>query len=265
MNLRRVPTRYPLHLHIAALFVVFILALGIVLAWFNYRQNTKIIVAATEQLIEHITENLHTKFEDIYRLAASEVDLLSLSPKMWGATLEDRMRALPLLREALKDAPVVTGIQVGYDNGDYFIARPLSTDYMLERFDAPTGAALVVDSITRPASREGLLTRLFLDQDLRELSRSKPASTSYDPRRRTWYNAPGGDGRVAATPPFLYHFVRKVGITVARQIEETGAVIAADITLDTLSDVLAKEEDHPVRGAHLVQCGRSSPGVSEPV
>lgn len=238
--------RHPLHAHIAVIFIFLTTAVGGILGWFNYHQNTRVILSATDRVFDQISREMLLDFQSAYRPVVSTVNLLALEERVTRASgLEARIALLPVFREALATQPHVSALQVGYANGDYFIVRPLKEIYMRQRFEAPENAALVVDNIEANQQGEPVQTRLYYDADLNRIAAHSLGPTEYDPRIRPWYTIVVGSAREVATKPYLYYFIGKVGITVGRQSPDGRAVVASDITLEHLSQTLARHRISP--------------------
>ena len=234
---------FPLHIHIATLFIGLILAVGLVLGWFNYHKNAEIILSASEQLFDQINQEIMTHFRQVSAHTGSDIDLLVLTPIVHAGTLPERLKALPLLATVLRDEPSLSAVQVGYDNGDYFVVRPLYSRFMRQRFQAPEGAVFVADSITADTAGNAGMLRIYFDQKLQPLERRQMTTTQYDPRKRDWYRQAMAASGIHAGKPYLYYFIQKVGLTVGRKSPDGKSVVAADITLDSLSDIINR---HPV-------------------
>jgi hypothetical protein len=228
--------RLPLHITISTLFIGIVVLLGMVLTYQSYKQSSRIILASAAELHEKISEQIHLEFKATYRPVVGSLQLLALTPVTKADTKAARIENLPLLTTALSEVAAVSGIQVGYPNGDYFIVRPLRTEPMKERFGAPPEASFVVDNIAALDSTERMLSRAFFDGALNLLREDAPVATEYDPRRRPWYLGAGKSP--GATQPYLFHFIGKVGTTVAMGTREPGVVIASDVSLDQLSDTI---------------------------
>ncbi|WP_419620468.1 hypothetical protein [Thiolapillus sp.] len=71
---------FPLHIHIATLFIGLILAVGLVLGWFNYHKNAEVILSASEQLFDQINQEIMTHFRQVSAHTGSDIDLLVLTP-----------------------------------------------------------------------------------------------------------------------------------------------------------------------------------------
>jgi len=228
--------RLPLHITISALFIGIVVLLGMVLSFQSYNKSSEIILSTAGQLHDQISKEIQLDFKATYRPVVGSLQLLALSPVTKANTAAARIENLPLLTTALSEVAAVSGIQIGYANGDYFIARPLRTDQMRERFAAPAEADYVVDNISESDSLGRQLVRLFFDAELNLLHEDAPVATEYDPRQRPWYLGAGKSPR--ATQPYLFHFIGKVGTTAAMSTREPGVVIASDVSLDQFSDTI---------------------------
>ena len=229
--------RLPLHITISALFIGVVVLLGLILTYQSYQQSSRIILSSATEVHERISEEIQLEFRATYRPVVGSLQLLALSPVPRAGTKTERIAGLPLLIAALSEVAAVSGIQLGYPNGDYFIVRPLRTDHVRKRFASPAGAHFVVDDIAAGSASEPQLSRSFYDAELNLLQEDAPVATDYDPRRRPWYVNAQASPR--ATQPYLFHFVGKVGTTVAMSTPASGVVIASDVSLDQLSDTVA--------------------------
>jgi len=235
--------RYPLHVTISALFIALILLLGAILSWQGYRKTSDIIFSSADQVYDQIARELVLDFNATYNPVAGTLQLLALSPLTTATSLEARLASIDTIRVALANEPSVTAIQIGYANGDYFIVRPIQTEYMRSQFAAPAEARFMADHISADGIRERRLARLFFDDDMQELQRQLPEVSAYDPRVRPWFTS--ATGTPSATAPYLFYFIGKVGMTITRTAGDGGAVIAADVTLDQLSDTISRHRITP--------------------
>jgi HD-GYP domain-containing protein (c-di-GMP phosphodiesterase class II) len=234
--------RYPLHLHIASLFTILVLVIGVTLAWTNYRQISSLIFETTETLFTKTTNELELEFQKEYRPVATSVRLLASASISEAKTLEDRIKHMPILAEVLKDEPQITGFEVGYADGDYFIMRPLNTDHMREVFSAPEGARYMVDHIDHGEQGNNRQRRIFLAGELEPVGEALFSVTNYDPRLRPWYQETEGSSIIQVTSPYMFFFSEQVGITVSRYSIKGNSTVAADITLESFSQILQNNQ-----------------------
>ena len=230
---------FRLHIWIATAFLLLVAGVGAVLVWHNHQSSREIILSASRQLFGHLGQEVAHQFTGTLEPAATAVELLRHARITRARNLSQRMESLPVLQAALEAQPGLSAMQVGYENGDFFILRPLRDSTLREQFDAPAGAVLVADDISLGGDGSRRMTRLFFDRHLRELTRKTLPEPDYDPRRRPWYRLAMQRDALTLGQPYLYYFLRKIGVTLARRSAEDRAVVAADLTLDTLSLTLA--------------------------
>lgn len=238
MNARNTTVRYPLHVTISTLFITLVVVLGVVLSWQNYRKTSSIILTTAGQVFDQITRELILDFNGTYHPVAGALRLLALVPVTTAATLDERLESLGTFTVTLANEPSVSGIQIGYANGDYFIVRPLRTDELRRHFGAPEAAAFVADHVDTAADGARRLVRLFFDSQSREILRKPAEATSYDPRTRPWYAT--ATAQPTATRPYLFYFLGKVGATVTLAAPVPGVVVASDVTLERLSETTSR-------------------------
>ncbi|NOQ14650.1 MAG: HD domain-containing protein, partial [Methyloprofundus sp.] len=233
-------TTYSLHFTTSSLFIILIIVFGSVLSWQNYRKTSEILIASGDQLFDQINSELMLDFGGIRKSVTQTVNFLALSPISQANTLAERLESLVLLSTALANEENMSAIQVGYLNGDYFIVRHIRSEYERKTFSAPESAVFIVDNIATDKPSERSLLRIFYNQKLQEISRNLAQPTSYDPRVRPWYRLALDNTRVLSTEPYLFYFLRKVGLTLSIKSSPGGSVVAADITLDQLSNTLSR-------------------------
>ena len=238
MNIRDTTVRYPLHITISTLFITLIIILGVVLSWQSYRKTSCIILTTAGRVFDQITRELILDFNGTYHPVAGVLRLLALAPVTTAVTLDERLESLGTFTVALANEPSVSGIEVGYANGDFFIVRPLRTDVVRRHFGAPGNADFVADHVDTAADGKRQLVRLFFDSQSREILRNPAETTSYDPRARPWYAT--ATAHPAATRPYLFYFLGMVGTTATLAAPVPGVVVASDVTLERLSETTSR-------------------------
>ncbi len=237
--------RYPLHIQIATLFILLITLVGVILGWYNYRKNSQLLLSGSQELIDWITREVRSDFRGTYTPIVSTVVLLSMAPVMQASTLEERLNALPVFREVLNRQPEMSGVYVGYGNGDFFILRPLNSPLMREHYDPPEDTMFVASQTAADSTGTRSSLRVYLDGELGELERREEGKSEFDPRERPWYKRAMESSEFITSAPYLYFTIQKVGVTVARRSADGTSVIAADITLEQLSNTLKRRKLWP--------------------
>ena len=227
MNPRRSPKkRFPLHIHIASLFTILVLVIGVTFAWVSYNQISKLIFDTTETLFDKTTDELQLQFQKEYRPVATSVRLLASASISEANTLEERIEHMPILAEVLKDEPQITGFHIGYANGDFFIMRPLNTDNNRVTFSAPDEAIYMVDHISHNEQGENRQKRIFLAEHLEPVGETLFSVTDYDPRLRPWYQTAESSSIIQVTSPYIFFFSKKIGITLSRFSPKGNSTVA---------------------------------------
>lgn len=239
MKSKKTHIHLPLHIVIAAFFTTLIIIFGSILGWYNYKETAELLLDASQEVFNQVNKELSLDYIGTYKPVATAVLIISNTDLVEAETLDERLLYLPMLQATLQEAPHLSGLEVGYPNGDYFIVRPLNFEYMRTRFHAPDMAALVVDNVHTATDGVRYQQRFWYNQSLQELQRTVLEKTAYDPRVRPWYTIARDDKKVHSTDPYLFHFIDQVGFTISYKSLPSGAVVAGDVTLIQLSETLA--------------------------
>ena len=244
-------TGLPLHIHIVTLFSLLVIGAGGVIAWHNYSQNRELILSASQELAQATGAKTIAGFESIYQPAELLVDLLAHQRLSRADNLVERMDSAAYLADALRHSPSLSALYVGYSNGDFFLLRPLRDDAALRlQFNAPAGAAYVVQSIERGAGGAPRGAYVFLSSTLTALARREVPDYAFDPRTRVWYQQALVTPQQVRTPPYVFFSTGDVGLTFARRADGGVSVVGADLTLRELSRAL--QQGKPTPSSELV-------------
>ncbi|WP_416427425.1 HD domain-containing phosphohydrolase [Pseudomonas sp. App30] len=236
--------RFPLHVHISAMFTLLLVLTGTVLGLFNYRQTSQIILASSQALFSRIDQDVRLDIDHTYLPIRHLLSLLALNDAAQTPTLEQRLALLEPMAQSLVDNPNLASLYIGYGNGDFFMVRPLRTDTLRQHFAAPPDALYQVWSIEHDGTGATHSQSLMFDRALNLISRHDIADDPYDPRSRDWFGRALTDRAQITTDPYVFFSSHAVGTTLALRVNDH-AVIGADLTLDDLSATLAKHRVTP--------------------
>ncbi len=235
---------HPLHVHISVLFTLLILISGGILGWHNYRQTSEVMLSAADDLFERIGRETVLEIARIYAPIELLTDFVAKQQITRDTTLDARLQRLPALVEALAQSPAISAFYIGYDNGDFFLVRPLGEDAAQRKnLDAPANAAFLVQSVQRGADAASRGRFVYLDRSLRTLSAADRPDYTFDPGQRDWYKRARAADSQIKTAPYVFFTTREPGITFARKAP--GAVVGADVTLTQVSDLLSRQKITP--------------------
>ncbi|WP_439133968.1 SpoIIE family protein phosphatase [Pseudomaricurvus sp.] len=213
-----------------------------ILAGFSYRVTGVVLQTASQNMFDAATRSVNDAILSTYRPVERSTSILAFSLLGAANTVEECQALLPLLTEILEKLSTATAIQRGDINGNYFIVRKLQDTSLRLRFDAPKESKWVVDNIV---GKTGAHTRRFYSEQLSEIDVRQLVSSEYDPRARPWFKASLNTQDTITTDPYVFFFMRSVGVTVARANRDKTAVIATDITLKSIAHSLQKNRITP--------------------
>lgn len=238
---------------ISALFTGLIVIFGVTISQYAFQSTSQIIFQEEEKQFELLSDELSMEFDNKINIVDQSVQILSQTGVMDAATFEQRLQYVPLFAEALNPETKISALQVGYDNGDFFIVRGLLSERHRNHFNAPPTARYVVDNIITSYYGQRLIQRVWYTEYLHELQRSGYTVTDYDPRVRPWYILALSSDKPVSSDPYFFHFIKKTGITIAYRPLKKRAVIAGDITLETLSGLLSESQKTPNTEIYLLE------------
>lgn len=232
--------RFPLHIHISAMFTVLLLLTGIVLGIFNYQQTTRIILSSSEKLFQRIEQDVQQDLKNTYQPIRNLLRLHANNPATQAPDLERRLALLKPFSQSLIDHPELASLYLGYANGDFFMVRPLPSAALKLARKAPDAAAYEVWSIERGTRGDQVRSQtLFYDTKLALIESRANPNERYDPRTRGWFANAREEDEQITTEPYVFFSTHNVGTTLARH-SGNRAVMGADLTLEQLSATLAK-------------------------
>jgi HD-GYP domain-containing protein (c-di-GMP phosphodiesterase class II) len=237
---------YPLHVHISTLFVVLILLVGALIGGLGYRFSHEMLESAANDLSVRISRETRGELERIFAPAQLSASLLGHAPVLAGDTLAQRLPAIDMIRTALDLSSTLSSLYIAYPDGEFFFMRRVLNDAERASFDAPPGTVYIVQSIEHDGGPRGEFRHL--DAALRPLRIDDDADYArrYDPRVRDWYREALASGAMVRTAPYVFFSSGQVGTTLAIPAAiADGAVVGADILLETLDASLAAQKITP--------------------
>jgi len=252
----RGPRRYRFHVHVAVIFIGLTLLSGGMMVWHSQRETSSLALSASQDVFRHISRETVADVRRLHAPIETLVDLLAQASLMRATNLEQRLESLAMLREALTQNARLSALYAGYEDGDFFLLRPLRDAAQRARFGAPPEAQFLVQSVEHDAAGAASGAYLYLDAGLAVLRRDRRADYGFDPRSRGWYTAARGLSAQTQTEPYVFFTTREVGTTFARASADGKAVVGADLVLTELSRALAAQQVSP--SAELALFGRSA-------
>jgi hypothetical protein len=220
---------------LAILLVVVVGALGAQ----TYRGVRAILGTVAFDETRYIRDALAEKVESVFQPAESQLALLAFSDLSQSSNLGLRLAELPAILDDLNRNKLIDASFVGYPNGEFILFRPLRDAAGRALFNAPAGAALLVQSLALDSADVMLGTYLFYDADGHLLDTVAKPDYRFDPRTRPWYKAVGEGDESIVTTPYPFFTTAAVGATMARRSADGAAIVGLDVTLQSIASALA--------------------------
>lgn len=247
--------RYPLQVLLSVLFSTLVLAAGLGVAWRGYAESRAVALAAAEENFIHVGRQAQSELHATLDPAGSLAELLALHPLAQARNLSQRLQALPLLRHALSGRTPLAAVYAGYEDGSFFLLRPMLDPFQRERVAAPPASSWLVQSIETDARGGRQVSYLFFDDALLELERRVGVPYALDPRSRPWFERAITPGQRVLSDPYVFFTTEAPGMTVSVR-SPAGSVIGVDVTLESLSDLLSGLRTLPVMRVALFDSQR---------
>lgn len=231
--------RIKLVVTISTVFISLILVFGIIIRQYGYHNTTRIILDSSKALFFQVSQELLLAFHARQDVMKQSIGILSKTGVMEADTVAERMNYIPLFTTALNKSPYIAAIEIGYEDGDFFIVRQLTASDQLVTFNAPEKTRYVVDYISHNAANGSSLQRRWYNENLEKVKATAFSETDYDPRLRPWYIIAKNQGELVSTDPYFFHFFKATGITVSVKGPGGTGVIGGDVLLDSFSNILS--------------------------
>ncbi|MBU70072.1 MAG: phosphohydrolase [Cupriavidus sp.] len=239
----------PLHVHLWMLFGSLVLVVGALTCAINFVMTKQALETATADATRRISRHTLDEVEELMNPAQMAVKLISHSSLADARSHDQRLQRLALIRDALETSPILQSLYLGYADGSFFYMRLLRTDAERRLFRAPQPAAYVVRSVDAAATgtKEPTGRLIFLDASLAVVGQADDAdfASKFDPRQRPWYVRAMAAGGLIRTDPYMFFADQDAGATLAVPAQGRQAVVGGDFRLDSLGQMLAREETTP--------------------
>jgi len=237
--------RYPFYVGITTLIVAIVVILTGMFLWISYRESKTAAIQMADRLFSEINEKTLERYENALESVAVLVGTAARMPAMATLPVGGGMSypGLPLMLEALSYYDYLFSVYTGYDDGSFIQIVAVRDNAELRRlFEAPTGTAFVLRSIS--VNADGSLKQHwhFLNNDRQITGQRADLDPGYDPRTRPWYVRGEQEETAFFTEPYIFSATRLPGITCAEKLINGNGVFGADITLNRFAISLERQK-----------------------
>lgn len=231
-------SRVQLHVGLSLVFAPLVLLTGVTVALVSYQRTSSLLLSSNRELTAAIAAEATAQMQSRLNVAQTVRNIESLALLSRADSLAARLRFLPQMQAVVDLTPAINSYYVGYASGDRFLMRRLQDAGERRFFQATPSTTYVVQSLERtpagPRSR-----RLLYDRQLRLLlDAPAPQWAGFDPRTRPWYRQAIVSPRPIVTDVYTFASTGRSGLTVAQRSPDGRAVVAADLRLATVAELL---------------------------
>jgi adenylate cyclase len=233
---------WPTYVGITGLLLLILIALAGGIIWYNSAKSNELALAATKRLMkeeEHkIIERIKLLYDPIYAI----VSIGAMVPSLTSPEIGHDPRAQKLMLRALRFHPQIQSLYVAFDNGDFHMVTHIVGDKsaaLRNALQAPGDAAFAVETISGGTGGGRQAQWSFLSEDGAVIGRRDPTPTTFDPRRRPWYDATRRSDVVEESDLYIFASSGEPGFTLSQSFNgPTPGVIGADLAAVDLADFL---------------------------
>ena len=238
--------RVALHVQLSTIFLLLVMAVAGAIGGYGYFTSRSMLESTTADLIAKINHDTASQINHTTSSVSQAVALLSRTKLTQVSNEKERLERLPIMHRILRSSTAIVSLYAAYRSGDFFMLRRLRSESDVKLFNAPAGTRYILQEIDRSVSpARGKF--IFMDADLNILrEEDKPDyPNSFDARTRSWFVNALQSGTEVISAPYAFFTTNKVGITISAAGENHEGVVAADIRLETLDELLADQKITP--------------------
>ncbi|WP_249693486.1 adenylate/guanylate cyclase domain-containing protein [Stappia sp. WLB 29] len=245
-DMRRRGWARPLRVHLSTVIVALLLGISLPLTWLAHDQGTRLATSAASERMSLLGRRVAAQYEAVFNDGLTAVMLAAAADTLLEDPTGDMAGKALFLDRVLDTSPHIDGLYAARADGS-FLHGVGDTAAWHAALGAPEGTDHAVRTIQPADDGTRRSAWRFLSADGREISRREQGVTRFDPRRRPWYReAVAASGRPVTVGPYTMATTGELGLTIAVEApDEPGAVVGADLLLQTLSDLLSREAVSP--------------------
>ncbi|MCL1146543.1 transporter substrate-binding domain-containing protein [Shewanella marinintestina] len=232
--------RYTIRVTVVGIFILATVLTAAIAIGLQYYFSKAMATDAAVTLYSHTAKNTSNYLTQVDSQAVNAVQLLShFDELMIGGTVNVETRQA--FAEIMRNNSLFYAIYIGMPNGDFYELINLDAHPIVrEQLNASHLDRWVIIAITGNGSLRQRQQSYLDDQFNLRVSQSEPSE--YDARIRPWFvNADYKN--VSKTEPYLFQHLQSPGQTYSIKLPDSGAVLALDIALSTLSDYLVMQDE----------------------
>jgi adenylate cyclase len=229
---------------IVLLFVILVVPIFTAMLWFTYTTNDSMTRTNAKELMERFRFEATTNTQNLIK----PIETMVGTAATLGTTQQQYYRdakSWDYLKDILSHSETISSVYVAFEDGTFRMVMRTTTGMIIQNQSVPAESSLAYRWIDRgdPNVVGASVFDVFTFKNKQDLAiGATQVPAVYDPRQRDWYRAAAINKKLTLTAPYVFSASSLPGITIAAPFYSDGnmvGVVAADITLDNLSQFLA--------------------------
>lgn len=226
-----------IRINILTNFVIVVGLIALSLLGLEYFFSQKMARSSAHQSFTQTAQRITQYVQSRDGLIKNMLSLIALYPDLTRSPMDaNHIGTIRRLTLSMQRSANIYAMYIGHPDGDFFevINMSISSD-LHKHFQAPDKTRWTIIKIYDSAQGR---TRQFdyLDNDL-DLISSRVESSTYYANKRAWFIQASKSDQAIRTDAYLFTNLQQKGITFAKVINDSKAVLAIDFTLKKLSSV----------------------------
>lgn len=230
---------------IGSLVTLLLIVLGVILTLFSFEAQKQSTLAKMNQIFGQTALITDEKLASMLIPIRTFVEITSELPNLSRGNSHKYQDYLAYMSQIIKASDGVSAVYVGYDDGNFYMLSKVAKDSTtLARINGPEGTSFYLKEMTRKDATIRT-THSFFDAELRLLNQRQNMDSTYDPRKRSWYQGAINTTDTYITDPYQFHTSGHIGYTIAKQLADHSGVVGVDISIQKLISLLREQRHTP--------------------
>lgn len=230
------------HFFLVVLFVSLFFVGSVLFCTIHFAITRTAQEGAASDATRRISRELLAEVEKLLAPAQMAIKQISHSALVEARTVDERLAQLPLVRDTLETSPTLQSLYLGYADGSIFQITPVPEKADRAAFHAPAQAAYLVRSVERAdGMARGRLYFLDVGLTVIHVVEAPDFVSKFDPGQRPAHTR----AAQIRMEPYPSTSEREAGYTLAMPSADRGAVVAGDIRMESLGQMLARNKTTP--------------------
>ena len=210
----------------------------------QYYFSKRLAYSAVKENVEHISEKVQDRMNTFNKSNFDLIAILEHSSELLNRPTQDQNRSLlKKFTAGMNNNPYIYAIYMGFKDGSFYEVINLDVDVSLrKKFKSSALERWFVVKILNENNQKIRLEQ-FLDKDFNVLRVVKKAM-NYDPTTRPWYKKSLQSKNTIITSAYAFSNLDGLGLTYAKHIKNSGAVMGVDVSLNSISTFLNTQNVH---------------------